>query len=96
LEIFKHDIHTEFNHFPRLLKQNKGKKVTTYVQFIEMITNFYKRFGDILFRKQFLWFLRITFFVTDIIELSAEENDTWNWVDTAELKIKNCNPHFET
>jgi len=34
--------------------------------------------------------------VTDIIELSTEENDAWNWVDTAELKIKNCNPHFET
>jgi len=34
--------------------------------------------------------------VTDIIELSTAENDTWNWVDTAELKIQNCNPHFET
>jgi len=34
--------------------------------------------------------------VTDIIELSTEENDTWSWVDTAELKIQNCNPHFET
>jgi len=28
LENFKHNIKTEFNHFPRLLKQNKGKKDT--------------------------------------------------------------------
>jgi len=57
LEIFKHDIQTEFNHFPRLLKQNKGKKVTTYVHFIEMTTNFTYDLATFLFENSSCGFL---------------------------------------
>jgi len=57
LEIFKHHIQTEFNHFPRLLKQNRGKKDTTYVQFIEMITNFTYDLATFLFENNSCGFL---------------------------------------
>jgi len=58
LEIFNHDIQSEVNQYPGLLKQNKGKRDTRYFQFIEkVIANFALRFGDLSLRKQLLRFL---------------------------------------
>jgi len=57
LEIFKDEIQTEFNHFCETLKQNKGKKVTTYVQFNEMVTNFTYDLATFLFENSSCGFL---------------------------------------
>jgi len=52
---------------PRLLKQNKSKKDTAYVQLVEnLITNVTVRFGDFFLRKPLLRFLGNAVFVTNI------------------------------
>jgi len=74
LEIFKHNFQTELNHFPRLLKQSKGKKDTIYVQFVEKLAiNFAYDLTTFLFESSCCGFLETLFFVTDIIELSLIE-----------------------
>jgi len=58
LEIFKHGFQTELNHFPRLLKQNKGKKDAIDVQFIEnLIINFAYDLATFFFESSCYGFL---------------------------------------